>query len=72
MLPIAQLAMNGKILKTTGKTPFLSNYSKELDMFLKLREGLNAEEAIILTDDIKKLHAQLLSSIKQINNIVAT
>ena len=57
MLPIAQLAMNRKILKTTGKTPFLANYSKELNMFLELQTGLNAKEAIILADDIKELYA---------------
>ena len=48
--------MNRKVSETTGKTPFLSNYSKELNMFLELRTGLNAEEAIIFTNDIKKLY----------------
>ena len=40
-------------------------------MFLELRTGLNAKAAIILADDIKKLYAQLLLLIKQLNNVVA-
>ena len=57
MLLVAQLAINSKVLEIIGKTPFLSNYSKELSMFFKPREGLNAEEAIIFADNIKKLYA---------------
>ena len=56
MLLIAQLAINRKILEITEKIPFLANYSKELNMFLKLRTRLNAEEAIVLANDIKELH----------------
>ena len=56
MLLIAQLAINRKILETTRKTPFLANYSKELNMFLKLRTRLNAKKAIVLANDIKELY----------------
>ena len=48
--------MNRKNLETTRKTPFLANYSKELDMFLEPLTELNAEKVIILANDIKKLY----------------
>ena len=57
MLLIAQLAINRKILETTRKTLFLANYSKELNIFLKLRSRLSAEGAIVLAENIKKLYA---------------
>ena len=41
-------------------------------MFLELRAGLNAKEAVILADNIKHLHAQLSLLIKHLNNIIAT
>ena len=70
MLLIAQLAINEKVLKITRRTLFLANYRKELEIFLKLREGLNAEKALILANDIKNLYKQITAIINYSNTII--
>ena len=51
--------------------PFLANYRKELNIFLKLKSRLNVEKAIISTNNIRKLYAQFILLINIANKDVA-
>ena len=67
---MAQLAYNDKLSQTIGLTPFFVNYGKNLNSFLQLREGLNAEKALVKAKELKKVYNQLTKTIKETNKKV--
>ena len=46
LLLIAQIVLNNNASKTTGITPFYTNFRKHLNLFIKPQEGLNVDKAL--------------------------
>ena len=51
-------------------TPFFTNYRKNPNSFLQLREGPNAEKALVKAKELKQVHNQLTETIKETNEKV--
>jgi hypothetical protein len=57
---LAQMALNQQIFATTGVTPFYTNFGKHSSIFMEPKlQHLNADQALITFDQLKKLHKQL-------------
>ena len=64
LLPMAQLALNNKVLDTTKYIPFFANFGRNPNLFLNRREGPNAQQALKDISDIKLIHQRLSANIK--------
>lgn len=56
LLPTAQLALNNGQSATTKVSPFYANFGKKPNLFTTPRNHPQAQEAMTLVDDMKKLH----------------
>ena len=70
LLPIAQLTYNDKLSGTTGMILFFANYRKNANGFLQLREGLNADKALVKAKELKEVHKNLRDTIENSNKKV--
>ena len=51
-------------------TLFFINYSRNLNRFLILKEGLNTQRALVESRDIKKVYKEIIKTIKKTNKKV--
>ena len=61
------MAYNNKISDTTRLTPFFTNYRKNINTFLQLRDGPNTEKALVKVEELKNLYIDIQRSIKSSN-----
>lgn len=68
LLPLAQFAFNNSEAETTGVSPFFANKGFNPSAYGKPLPGsVQAEEAMIKTEDLTKLHNELKTDIEFIN-----
>ncbi len=64
------MAYNDKRLDIIRLLPFFINYGRHANLFLDPRQGLDAEEALVLTSDMKSLHKDIQYKISEANTAI--
>jgi len=62
---MAQLALNNLKSESTQHTPFFANYGKHPNLFSEPRDHLNAQKAILASEDMRKVHDELRVQIQK-------
>jgi hypothetical protein len=65
LLPMAQLALNNRESDTTKATPFYANFGKHLKFFSIPYNSPNADGALWMVDNLKKVHDEIWENIKK-------
>jgi len=66
LLLIAQLTLNNLRNELIGHTPFFANYGRHPNLFLEPRNHLNAQKALLASEDMRKVHNKLRVQIQKI------
>ena len=63
LLPLAQVALNNNMSETTKISPFFRNFGKDLNLFITLQLGPEADRAITDVTQFKKIYEEVRAGI---------